>query len=480
MEYVLDKKALIKYFAVALVAIIGLSLTKGYGAIAIALFAIVAFVRKKPVDLLFWVLFMMLSACCNRQIFSVNAVSVLTTRITLLLFAMFLCGASFRNNKSIGVLWGIMWYIVWECLVSIQGFSPIVSYLKIYLFVSVFVALMGISSLVCNTHLEEEAKVRSAIIIMIMIILVGSVALMPFPTLCYMSTEEMIEAMLAGETTSLFKGITSQSQVIGPLAAVMGTFLFADMAFSVKRWDKLYISLLLLCPVLIYKSSSRTGMGTFIAGVGLVAILVMRARGITLRWKGRLTMAIHTVVVTGVVFMLLVPSARDSITQYVTKWGESEQGNVTLQEVMSTRQEKIDIALKNFARKPLFGNGFQVSDEMIHDSRDGIFSYLSAPIEKGVWVFAVLEEGGVVGFILFVGWFIYAIALLIRQGRYVGASVLFAFLTSNLGEFSMFSMTYIGGFGWALVFSSLCIDSLRIRRERLVVPYDNTPYNWNT
>ena len=60
--------------------------------------------------------------------------------------------------------------------------------------------------------------------------------------------------------------------------------------------------------------------------------------------------------------------------------------------------------MKNFRDKPLQGNGFQVSLEMKYQRRQGMLSYLSAPIEKGVWTAAVLEEGGIVGFILFTGY----------------------------------------------------------------------------
>jgi len=71
------------------------------------------------------------------------------------------------------------------------------------------------------------------------------------------------------------------------------------------------------------------------------------------------------------------------------------------EEMMATRQGLIDRAMYNWRKKPLIGNGFQVSDEMQYEHRKGFADYLSAPIEKGVWISAVLEEGGVIGLSLF-------------------------------------------------------------------------------
>ena len=90
---------------------------------------------------------------------------------------------------------------------------------------------------------------------------------------------------------------------------------------------------------------------------------------------------------------------------------------------------------------------------------------LSAPIEKGVWVTAVLEEGGVVGWIIFVVFLVASITTSIKRKAYIGASCLFVFMVSNMGEFSFFSMSYLGGFCWAMVFVGLALDMRKMTDE---------------
>ena len=90
---------------------------------------------------------------------------------------------------------------------------------------------------------------------------------------------------------------------------------------------------------------------------------------------------------------------------------------------------------------------------------------LSAPIEKGVWITAVLEEGGVIGWAVFVIFLIMCITLSIKRRAYIGASCLFVCMLTNLGEFTFFSMSYTGGFTWAMVFVGLALDLRKMKDE---------------
>lgn len=468
-----DKGTVVRYLLTAAVTIALWKVTMGFGAVLVSILVISAISRDKPIEMMFWVLFMTLSSGGNRQVFETNVVSVMIVRATLLLLTFILSTRLFgggREARLITPFWGIMVYAIWECVVSLQGFQPIVSYLKLILFFCVFFAMFGVANTVNRSTRTNAKLLRSAILSLVIVIIFGSVLLIPFPSISLMTDKAALEAMLAGEVTSLFQGMTSHSQVMGPMAGIMGTFIFADLAFSIKKWDKLYLALLLCCPVLIYKSSSRTGMGTLIAGLGMTTFLVMLARGLGAHWKGRLTMAVNTFVLIGAIAVVATPNMRDKIAQFALKWSPTTGAEkVTMEEVMSSRQAKIDIALDNFKRKPLLGNGFQVSEEMAFEKRSGIAAYLTAPIEKGVWIYAILEEGGVVGMILFCGWLVVLFLLLIKRHAYIGASVFFAFLTANLGEFSLFSMTYVGGFYWTLTFAAICLDVQRMKSSDMPV-----------
>ena len=211
-------------------------------------------------------------------------------------------------------------------------------------------------------------------------------------------------------------------------------------------------------------------MGTFIAGCGMVSFLVMRAKGLGHDWKGKLLMSINTLVVCGAIAVCVLPGARDKIAEFALKWkGDKRQETVTVEGMFKSREGLIDEAIRNFKAKPLLGNGFQVSEEMQRQKRTRFLDYLTAPIEKGVWIYAIPEEGGIVGMALFCGWLLALFPLLIKRHAYIGASVFFAFLVSNFGEFSMFSMSYIGGIYWTLVFAAICLDVQRMKASDMPV-----------
>ena len=164
------------------------------------------------------------------------------------------------------------------------------------------------------------------------------------------------------------------------------------------------------------------------------------------------------------VVLAFVPSIQDKAAQFLMKSGNDDAGPITAEAVTSSRMGLVDKSLRNFKKSPLLGNGFQVSVEMKKLKQRGL-AILSAPIEKGVWVVAVLEEGGVIGMAIFVVFLLSCIVKSIKRRAYIGASCLFVFTVSNLGEFSFFSMSYVGGFGWAMIFVGLALDLRKMEDE---------------
>ena len=468
-----DKKAVIHYLVLLLVATAFWKVSAGFGTVVIPFLVLFAVLRNRPIELLFWVIVMTFSAAGNRQIFTPGAVTGLIVRGTLIMLTGLLSVKLFQGGREARLItpfWGIMFYILWECFVSFQGYSPIVSYLKLFLFFCIYLSMLGVANTV-NRSTRTNAKIlRSAILAFIAFVIIGSVLLIPFPSLSLMTEKAALEAMLSGEAVSLFQGMTSHSQVMGPMAAILGTFLFADLVFSIGKWDKFYVLMLLLCPFLVYKTSSRTAMGTFIAGIGMVLFLVVLSKGLAQNWKGKVLMAINALFVCGAVAICAVPQLRERATGFVLKRVQgADSENLTMENVMTSRQSLIDESMFYFRKKPVQGNGFQVSADMAHERRHGLAEYLSAPIEKGVWIYAVLEEGGVIGMVLFCGWLIWLFVALISRHAYIGASVFFAFTVGNLGEFSFFSMSYIGGIYWTLTFAAVCLDVQRMKQTNMEV-----------
>lgn len=447
-------------------------LSGGFAMLAVPVLVVVAITRDKPIELLFWSVFMLFFSMSNRNLFSNNVVAILIVRVTLLIMAAMLAGKLVATNKReaklVTPMWGIMAYIFWECAVSYQGWQPVVSYLKLLLF---FIIYMGLICMVnkVNLSMRMNAKIlRGALLAIASVILIGSVVLTPFGGLVTLGGEEAMKLMQSGSGTSLYMGMTCHPQVLGPLGAMLGTFLFGDLVFSIKKWDKLYIALILSCFFIIFKASSRTGMGALIAGCGFVGLMAMRAKGIGVKWKARLMSTLTMISVVFGIAVIAVPSMRNSVAKFVVKYG-GDSAKVTTEEVLKSRQGKIDEQMYFIKQKPICGNGFQVSENMLYEKRTTLMSYLSAPVEKGTWILAVAEEGGIVGLVIFVCWLLVAFPLLAKRHAYIGASVFFALIVSNLGEFSMFSMTYTGGFFWALIFVAIVFDVQRMKGTQMQV-----------
>lgn len=476
---VYDLKALRKYLLI-LSAFMGLSyLTKGYIFVLMPIFVFWSVFKGLLVDLLFWVLVLTFTGIANPYLFPKTAFTFVIARLLLFVIAgiLMLRVAGRRAARAVSPFVGIFIYIVWEAFISIQGFEPIVSYLKLVLFVPIYLALYTVANEVTASTRVNAKAVRSAILSIVVFIVFGSLAVWPFPGISQLmarTTDDMVRiAQMVAEGDSLFMGITNHSQALGPMLGVMLTLVFGDILFSVKRWDALYVATLVVGFFLIIKTSSRTGMGTLFAGVAMMVWLFNLTRSTNARWKAKVMSGAFLVLLVGGVAALFVPSVRERAIGFALKvrsnTAQVERGDLTFENVTSSRQDLIEEAMSNFKKKPLTGNGFQVSAEMQHQHRSGFLDYMSAPIEKGVWPTAILEEGGVPGLVFFAGFLICCFCILVKRHAYIGAGALWVFMVVNLGEFNFFSMSYTGGFEWALVFAAVILDGQRMKNVGLEV-----------
>ena len=472
-----SKTQLFKYLVILGMWTLLWKVTHGYIVAALPIYLLVLIAQKRSVDLFFWVLLMILPSVGNPVIFPPNSVATLVTRATLMSISILLMLriAWRRTPRTLHPMLGILIYLGWEALVSIQGYSPIISYLKLLLFVPLYLALYAIAYDVTNSPRADARQIRAAVLAVCILFIGGSMVLTQIPSIGQMAAMRQVAAgedvtgtlqtLAAGEGTSLFCGMTTQSQALGPIIALMSTLIFADFVFSIRRKDWIYLGLLISCPILIYMTSSRTAMGAYIAGMGMVVFLFMQAHAVGQRWKGKVLMTVFALGVLACVAAIIVPGVRQRALRYVLKFssGGVTTRDLSVERLTSSRQALVDVSLAGFRRKPVWGNGFQVGWWMAHERRRGLPSYVSAPIEKGVWPTAVLEEGGVIGFVLFAGFLLVVIPTLIKRHAYCGVCVLWTFTFTNLGEFNFFSMSYLGGFGWTLIFTGLILDGQRLK-----------------
>ena len=473
-----NKKSLVKYLVfIGLVTILS-HFTHGSIAAVLPIFILMAIAQRKPSALLFWIMTLIFFSVGNRYFFPQNTITMLATRGTLVSVAMILmCRvAGMKVPRFIYPMLGIFFYIGWEALVSIQGYSPGVSYMKLILFVPIYLSLYMLACEVTASSRTNAKHVRTVVLALAILLIGGSVVLLRIPSIGQMTAvnanmfggdvDMIVSRLAAGDDVSLFCGMCAHSQALGPLVAVMATLIFADYVFAVRRKDWIYLGLLFATPILVYKTSSRTAMATYMAGAGLVVFLFMQARAVGQRWKGKVLMAVFALCVCAGAAAIALPSVRERALGFVLKFsgGSGTQAkDLTMENITSSRQALVEMSLAGFRDKPLLGNGFQVGWWMKFERRRGLKDYLSAPIEKGVWPTAILEEGGVIGLVFFGGFLLVAIVMLIKRHAYCGACVLWTFMIANFGEFSFFSMSYIGGFEWALVFVGLILDGQRLK-----------------
>jgi len=366
-----------------------------------------------------------------------------------------------RNSPALKPLLGMAAYLVVAVVSSLQGWNTMISSLKIFLFIMIYFAYFGAANQVATANRPSVALGMRAVFLAVAIFFIaGSVALIPLPGIGQLSGEEYTEALKNGqEVTSLFKGMTMHSQSLGPIVIMLFIVLLGDLVFAVRRSDLLYVLLILLCPLLVFKTSSRTALGGLVFGLAVLLRYIMQSRGLRRGWKSKVLSTIVVVSIVGSAALLILPSVRESATVFLLKTKNVEAGDLTLENVTSSRLGKWEEGIANFKRSPLLGNGFQVSEDMAA-LRAG-FTVLSAPVEKSVWVSAVLEETGIIGFLVFV---VFVLSVLIQGEKhrcYIGNTAFLTLLVSNMGEFTLFSMSYTGGFQWAMVFVGYAFDAQR-------------------
>lgn len=462
---VYDKKYLIKCLIGIFAMVALMYLTKGSGFIIMVPLLLWASFVNKPETLLFLLLMSIAMLVGNGNLMPKNAVFGFSQRISMMLLSVVMIAqiAGRRNSPFTKPFLLVIPYLLWMVLSSLKGWCPFISFLKLFLFVAIYFAYYGIANVVSLSRKSDYAKMRSAFLALAIFFIFGSVALIPFPEISQLGSEAIIAALKAGEPlTSLFTGMTFHSQSLGPVCAALGVALFVDLVFGVRRLDRLYLLLLLCVPLLIWKTSSRTAMGSFILGIMISVVLVANSRTLVSGWRMKIVNVMFGLFLLFGISVLFIPSARNRVLGFALKYNRERVSvsQMNSNDVFGTRLGKWDQGIYNFKKSPLLGNGFQVSEDMSRLKPS--LGILSAPIEKSVWVSAVLEEGGFVGFVLLALAYVGMLLTFLKRKAHMAFMMLVMLLLTNLGEFTMFSMSGLGGFEWALVFVGVMLDAKRL------------------
>lgn len=469
-DAVYDKKVLLQGLFGLLSLVVAMKAIGGLGFLLIFPVVFMGFSKNKT-GLLFWCILATTTITMGNDFFMPKG-SGFTIANRLFYFlvggVMFFQALGVRSSRTLSPLLSLFPFLVYMGIVSSVGWMPVISYLKLAFFSVIFIAFYSVCT-VSQQSLLGLQQLRSIFLCFACFIILGSMALIPFPSISLLNVQRFYLQYGYIPTDGLFTGIMGHSQALGPLVAICSVILLADLLFSIRKWDKLYVLLLLCAPILIYKTGARTAMGTYLAGNCFISFVFMHARGLGAKWKGKVLSILFLIGLVGGCAFMATPSLRQSAVQFVFKTHGKEiaEESQTFEQFTSSRQFLVDRAMKNFKESPWIGNGFQVS-EMQKDMRVTSWKQLlTAPIEKGVWFAAVLEEGGIFGMMLVCFFWLFAFGAMLARRAFIGASGLFVLFVSNFGEFTMLSMSGSGGILWAMIFMGVAMDVARLRQEAL-------------
>lgn len=459
-----DKKLILKYIMAFVAVMVGMKYTNGAAFVVLVPFAFGYLSGRNPEKLIFIILVSILTLIGNTYFMPKGIVYAVAQRGLMMSLGILMSLQIFGRRNS-PQLTPVLWmapYLVYIAGVSLVGWSPIISYLKLTLFSFIFIGMYAATNRAILSQMDVR-KFRSMFLAVACVMVIGSLLVMPLGGIGYMTAAE---ALRDPTVVSLFRGMTNHSQALGPAVAFFGVLILADWLFSIQKMDKLYAGLLFCVPILLFKTSSRTAMGTFLAGVLIILFFFLKSRKIRIPWRGTVSQVVAGIVILGGLTVLAVPSVRERAVRFIMKYGtDRRRVTLTTGDVLSSRQGKIESCLRNWRESPAIGNGFQVSEDMKKFRANSLKDILSAPVEKSTWVFAVLEEGGIFGELIFVFYIFICTALLVSRRAYIGATSFLTLIIVNLGEFTVFSMSGIGGTFWGLTFVAIILDTQRIKVE---------------
>lgn len=481
-------RSVIKCMTVLALSIAACRFTSGYFAVVMAVLGIGWALSNRIGRALACYAFFPLLIVLDQGILQQTEVSGIVLRISpliigLTLFAM----ANTRPGDNMLPFGSLFVYLFLSTISSMNGWCPKISYMKIVNFI-VFLVGIWVGTKNLQNRPQEIYKERVFFLSLASLIVLGSLAVMPFPAISYstnlksygITTQaeavvQMAELAATGGI-SLFSGILNQSQALAPILSCCIALVLSDMLFIEKRITSFHSVVIALGFIELYMTRSRTGL--FSCAVGLFMVLVHSAKRLNLSIATRAK--IKKMTSTGIVLLVALIVAGEISNHTITKWVYKSNDLIGTQEadfgeaLTSSRQGLIDLSFEEFKMNPWLGMGFQVNYETNIMYGNKGFA-LSAPVEKGLLPMMILGEGGVLGSIAFAVFLICFYTACARKKLHITIAMFTTFLATNIGEATFFSPGGIGGILWMIcVVGGFALDTmmLSVRQQERLAPYN--------
>ena len=383
-------------------------LTNGYGIIAIAAVGAFYALRGDAGISLFIYLLLPLISLLNPLIlprpFFVSVISRLTS--LAIVVALILGGAKRKGTEQLP-LGHIFLYLVIALISSFQGYFPLISYFKILNFAA-FILGLYVGTRNINQNKEDIEFLRAAFLAIAIVLVWGSLAVLPFPAIAYYTSArstiaaeglEAAEAMMAErEVAGFFSGVTNHSQFLGPCLACVGGWVACDMLFIERRLRLLHLLLLAPIPIMVAMTRSRIGILTFCMLIVLLAFYCLPRIQIQEKERQRIRTMLSAFIVIFILILVVVEARQGTVSRLLRKTDDLAEDQRTLVEaVIGSRQGVLRECIHDYRKNPLWGMGFQVMEDHPLLYQQGRISFFSAPIEKGLLPVMVLGETGIIG-----------------------------------------------------------------------------------
>lgn len=254
-------------------------------------------------------------------------------------------------------------------------------------------------------------------------------------------------------TNAFFNGAflhpNSHSSGCGPAVV----FLVAASLFG--RYRNRWVAVVAAAVFLFFMAKSQSRSSLLSAAGGLLVLVAYAARVKRAgAWLLRASVSRGALVAMGiaaaggiaVVDMAIGGRVARQVVAFINKSQAEEE--IKTEDVMKSRQGKIEESWRNFLESPIYGIGFQVAKTEFFRQNATLFT---APAEKGFLPTAVLEEGGVLGATTFVVFLITLVAALLRQRNVAGLAVFTSVMISSIPEVAIFAMGGAGTHLWAML-----------------------------
>lgn len=270
------------------------------------------------------------------------------------------------------------------------------------------------------------------------VILALSVLIIPFPNLNY---------IVGGRS---LQGILNHPQLLGVFLAILGGY-FTYSWKKININEHLVQTLLLMNVVCLYLSRCRTGTFSFIACIVLCFFIGLRNRGI--RTKFTLKQLAFAIIIL-VALVAYAPLIAKEAMSFVYKDVNQVEVSRTTDALVESRALLYLASMENIVRNPWIGIGFgspTIISDLFIKYLPGTRVPISASMEKGFFVTAILEEMGGVGLVLTIFLF-YVLIKPVFKYKYEYIPLTLTAIVVNLGEVTFFSANGDGVFLWICLF----------------------------